>query len=169
MNVATCGTDGAMIVCWAWSGYRQHAPSPRPHLSRLLAENRYVIRRNAGAEMPGEASSDLCSLDNSCSHAVGESNPPSCASTRSIFTNQQRQQVKARQVAEWRHGIMSEPHRGQRGSGIFVTRTKQELGVNQRLAVYSYPPHSVHQFTFFLGRPAVTTIFLTAAFLTARR
>jgi hypothetical protein len=106
----------------------------------------------AGAEMSGEASSDRRSTDDSrsLSLAFGESDSPPCASTRSIFTNQQRQQVKARQVAEWRHGIMSEPHRGQRGSGIFGTRTKQELIVNQRLAVHSYHIQSVHKFSFFL-------------------
>jgi hypothetical protein len=84
------------------------------------SENRYVIERCVGAEMPGEASSDLGSLDDSrsLSLALGLSDSLPCASTRSIFTNQQRQQVKARQVAEWRHGIISEPHRGQRGSGI---------------------------------------------------
>jgi hypothetical protein len=76
----------------------------------------YVIERDAGAEVPGGASSDRRSR--SLSLALGESDSLPCASTRSIFTNQQRQQVKARQVAEWRHGIMSEPHRGQRGSGI---------------------------------------------------
>jgi hypothetical protein len=68
--------------------------------------------------MSGKVSSDLGSPDDSRSLALGESDSLPCVSTRSIFTNQQRQQVKARQVAEWRHGIMSELHRGQRGSGI---------------------------------------------------
>ena len=43
---------------------------------------------------------------------------------RSIFTNQHRQQVKARQVAECRHGAISEPHCGQVIWVISDKRTK---------------------------------------------
>lgn len=46
---------------------------------------------------------------------------------RSIFTNQHRQQVKARHVVECRHGAISEPHCGQ---VIWVIKTIKEHNTN---------------------------------------